>query len=82
MRLRDKRLKGLFRVEGLETACLRKVPFNRDLTNQKNQTDTDLRDTAKQRVQHVQRLSSRVALVHWRDRAHKVLAPCRQGQGF
>lgn len=53
MKLRDKRLKGLFHVEGLETECLRKVPFNGDLTNQKNQTDTDLRDTVPSRVYSV-----------------------------
>lgn len=38
MKRRDKRLKGLLCVEGLETACLRKVPFNKDLINKKNQT--------------------------------------------
>lgn len=41
--LREKRLKGLLCAEGLETECLRKVPFNRDLTSKKNQTGTDLR---------------------------------------
>lgn len=79
--LRDKRLRGLLCVEGLETACLKKVPFNRDLTSKKNQTGTDLRGIMWE--QHVQRLSSRVDSVYWRERtAHKVPAPCSQGQGF
>lgn len=75
MKLRDKRLKRLLCVQGPEIAGLRKVPLNRDLTNQKNH--------AKQREQPVQRLSSGMDVVHWRDkRAHTVPAPCRQGQGF
>lgn len=43
MKPRDKKFRGLLCVEGLKTAYLREVPCNRDLTNKKNQTGTDLR---------------------------------------
>lgn len=53
LRQRGKRLKGLFHVEGLETACLREVPFNRDLTNKENHSGTDSKDTMPSRENSV-----------------------------